>query len=80
MEPAAAWYDAEHIDRVGHFASFALRHDGEYRLLQVPLRAFEFRDGVDAAAQIRHGVFELGLGGWWPPGATVRIDEVRVRW
>ncbi|MBX7083787.1 MAG: serine/threonine protein kinase [Nannocystaceae bacterium] len=74
------WYDAEHIDRVGHFASFALRHDGEYRLLQVPLRAFEFRDGVEPAAQLRHGLFELGLGGWWPPGATVRIDEIRVRW
>ncbi|HWB74575.1 MAG TPA: hypothetical protein VG755_06460, partial [Nannocystaceae bacterium] len=74
------WFDGRSLDDVGHFNSFALRSDGEYRVLQVPLRAFTFRDGLAPAQQLEHDLFELGLGGWWPPGAIVRIDEVRVRW
>lgn len=74
------WYDGRSLERVGHFNSFALRTDGEYRVLQVPLRAFRFAPGTDGATELGHGLFELGLGGWWPPGALVRIDEVRIRW
>jgi hypothetical protein len=74
------WCDETSLDHVGHFNSFALRSDGEYRVLQVPLRAFAFSPALDPADQIRHGLFEVGVGGWWPPGAIVRIDEIRVRW
>ncbi len=73
------WYGDVPIDDVVHFAPFALRRDGRYRVLQVPLRVFAGRGGaaVDTAMTRLH---EFGLGGWWPAGAVVRIDEVRIRW
>ncbi|MBL8948368.1 MAG: hypothetical protein JNK45_34655, partial [Myxococcales bacterium] len=73
------WYGDVPIEDVVHFAPFALRRDGHYRVLQVPLRVFVGRGGaaVDTAMIRLH---EFGIGGWWPMGAVVRIDDVRVRW
>jgi predicted Ser/Thr protein kinase len=73
------WYGDVPIDDVVHFAPFALRRDGRYRVLQVPLRVFAGRGGavVDTSMTRLH---EFGLGGWWPAGAVVRIDDVRIRW
>jgi hypothetical protein len=31
-------------------------------------------------ATLRDGVYELGIGGQWESGATVRIDQMRLRW
>jgi tRNA A-37 threonylcarbamoyl transferase component Bud32 len=74
------WYDPRSLANVAHYEGITLASDGEYRVLQVPLRAFA-RDGVPVPAdELQFGLFEVGVGGSWADGAVVRVDEIRVRW
>ncbi len=63
-------------------APFVISASGNYRLYQIPLSSFESevqgeRLTYDGA---RFAVHEFTVGGWWPLGATVHVDELRIRW
>tara|TARA_R110002096_G_scaffold171490_4_gene344506 strand:+ start:137544 stop:138476 length:933 start_codon:yes stop_codon:yes gene_type:complete len=64
------------------YAPFALRADGEYAVYQIPLRAFG-QEGLTVPLTYevaKRSVYEFTVGGLWPLGATVRLDELRIRW
>jgi len=75
------WYDDANGPRVV-YSGWTVRAGGEYRLLQVPLRALLLADvpdplPLDAPGQRLHGI---NIGGRWAAGMTVRVDEIRIRW
>jgi hypothetical protein len=74
------WYDASSADFLAHYSGWTARADGEYRLLQVPLR--EFRIGGEPAPyeELAHGLFGFNVGCPWSGGSLVRVDELRIRW
>jgi hypothetical protein len=66
------------------FGELTVPNDGEYHRYQVPLRALL---GFDAEprppfehADLAEGLYQFSVGGNWSDGATVRIDEARLRW
>lgn len=64
------------------YAPFTIRA-GDYRLYQVPLRVLRhpFEDGAPLTfADLQDGLFEVATDGDWGHGATIRIDEVSVKW
>lgn len=61
------------------FESYTIRADGSYRIYQIPIRILGIDDPL-TAADLSRPIYEWGIGGGWPSGATVRVDEVRLRW
>jgi hypothetical protein len=61
---------------------------GGYRVYQVPLRVLRGYNDADPLdrplltwAEIASGgIHQLTVGGWWDDGATVLVDEARLRW
>jgi hypothetical protein len=54
---------------------------GGYRVIQIPLRIFEWADvALDHATVTATPLREIWVGGQWPADAIVRLDEVRIRW
>lgn len=75
------------VDDVVTYQGWQVAADGEYRLLQAPLNAFVYPGGAGpeddvlvAYEALAAGVTGFMIGGHWSDGATVRIDEVRLRW
>lgn len=64
------------------YAPFALRADGEYSVYQIPLSAFGQDElTVPLTYEIaKRSVYEFTVGGTWPAGETIRLDELRIRW
>ena len=58
----------------------AVRSDGNYRLVQLPLRAFTDDNMLIAFEDIGATCTSFGLGGLWEQNATIRVDEVRLRY
>ncbi|MFO0634908.1 MAG: serine/threonine-protein kinase [Nannocystaceae bacterium] len=88
------WYDAEHIDRVGHFASFALRHastraHASGRCFRQPnqIGAMHFRAGDHASAAAAYEGVVAELDGTtarasarsWPTPTTTSATCARDR-
>jgi hypothetical protein len=76
------WYDGTCSDCMAIYDGWTLRADGEYHIVQVPLRVFH-RNGdqtVPYDEVATHGLFGVNVGGNWADGATVDIDELRIRW
>ena len=75
------WYgDPEDDSLVAGYHGWTPRADGEYHVVQVPLRAFEI-DGVPAPfTAAKSGLQGVNIGCDWADGATVRVDEYRIRW
>ena len=65
---------------IAYFDGFAVTSDGHYHTLQVPLRAFHLDGRPLTHDRLAAGLHEWGVGGSWPDGATVRIDDVAIRW
>lgn len=69
------------------YSGWQMAPDGQYRLIQAPLDAFVYPNeaGPEDDVPLRYDELAPGLsgfmiGGHWSDGATVRIDEVRLRW
>jgi hypothetical protein len=74
------WYDGTSTDRIGRYNGWTARADGNYRVLQVPLRAFEIDGEPVPYEELAHGLYGFNVGGYWSDGAVVRVDELRIRW
>ncbi len=83
------WYtDAAHstsdadLSRIALFAGFTAHADGDYHVLEVPLRAFTRWKGqsVPYDEVVRFGLDMIGVSGSWTDGARIYVDDVRVRW
>ena len=70
----------------GDTATYTIRTTGEYQRVQIPLSVFPYDEGerllshadLDTDAQ-GTPLCGFGIGGAWQLGATIRIDELRVR-
>lgn len=74
------WYDPTTSDRIAHYDGWTARADGSYRVLQVPLRAFEIGTEPVTHAELANGLFGFNVGCSWHDGSIVRVDELRIRW
>jgi hypothetical protein len=82
---AQLWYgDA---DDLTVYAGWQIAADGQYRVIQAPLDAFVYPGGAGpeddvpvAYEALAAGVTAFVVGGHWSDGATVRVDEARLRW
>ncbi len=74
------WYDGTSPDFIAHYYGWTVRADGNYRVLQVPLRVFEIGGEPAPYEQLAHGLFGFNVGCEWTGGAIVRVDELRIRW
>lgn len=74
------WFGESGLMRRYYFNAWTARADGQWRLIQVPLRAL--RDAEDQGtleySELSRGLFEFAVGGLWSEGATVRIDAIRI--
>lgn len=61
------------------YSPFVLEAGDSYSLYQIPLRAFGGDDALTYEIA-KLGIFEFTVGGSWPLGETVRLDDVRIRW
>lgn len=75
------WLFYDETDERSRYEGWAARADGAYKIFQVPLTAFLLR-GEPASHDVvtTHGVFGFNVGCEWRGNATVRIDEIRIRW
>ncbi|MCA9673058.1 MAG: hypothetical protein KC503_46015 [Myxococcales bacterium] len=62
------------------YEGFTIRCNDGYRLYQFPLRVLKSKSGSLNASDAADGVSEFNVGGLWTAGATVRLDELRIRW
>ena len=67
-------------DCLAHYGGWTARADGEYRVLQVPMRAFNLRGEPTAYEELANGLFEFSVGCPWSDSSVVRVDELRFRW
>ena len=75
------WYgDPDDNSRVAGYHGWTARSDGEYHVVQVPLRAFEIDGAPVPYADLAGGLHGVNVGCDWAKGATVRVDEWRIRW
>ena len=57
------------------------RADGQYRIIQIPLRALAFPSGPLVYDDLKNPITEFDLGGdWAAEGTHVWIDAIRVNW
>jgi hypothetical protein len=87
-----SWYGGAQLwfgdaDDLTVYAGWQLAPNGEYRLIQAPLAAFVYPggQGVEDDVSLEYpalaaGVTAFVVGGHWSDGATVRVDEARLRW
>ncbi len=64
------------------YAPFVLKAGDNYHLYQIPLQAFG-QEGLSVPLtyeSAKLAVYEFTVGGSWPLGETVRLDELRIRW
>ena len=86
------WYGGVYFflggqESVSTYSGWQMAPDGVYRLIQAPLDAFVYpgeagpQDDVPMLYEdLAPGLTGFMIGGHWSEGATVRIDEVRIRW
>jgi hypothetical protein len=86
------WYGGAYlfyggVEKVSTYSGWQMVPDGKYRLIQAPLDAFVYpgEGGVEDDVPVLYedlapGVTGFMIGGHWSDGATVRIDEVRIKW
>ncbi len=74
------WYDGSSHEFIADYQGWTARADGNYRVLQVPLRVFEIGGTPVPHEELSHGLFGFNVGCEWTGGAVVRVDEVRIRW
>ena len=67
-------------DRVASYHGWTARSDGEYHLVQVPLRVFEVDGAPLSHADLAAGLTSANVGCDWARGSVVRVDEWRIRW
>ncbi|MEM6993146.1 MAG: hypothetical protein AAF721_21715 [Myxococcota bacterium] len=67
-------------ERLANYGGWTARADGEYRLLQVPMREFEIQGAPTPYDELALGLFGFNVGCPWSAGSVVRVDEVRLRW
>ena len=74
------WYDGSSPDLIAHYDGWTARADGNYRVLQVPLRVFEIGGEPVPFEELAKGLYGFSVGCSWTDGAIVRVDELRIRW
>lgn len=82
---AYLWYGGE--DALTTYSGWQIAADGEYRVIQAPLDVFVYPneagpedDVLVPYEALEPGVTAFVVGGHWSDGATVRIDEARIKW
>jgi hypothetical protein len=82
---AYLWYGGE--DALTTYSGWQIAADGEYRVIQAPLDEFvypnepgEEDDELVPYEALEPGVTAFVVGGHWSDGATVRVDEARLKW
>lgn len=61
------------------FEPFAVRADGQYQVVEIPLRALNPNDGVPLSSSDTLAKFMFGCSPF-EPSTSLRMDEVRIRW
>jgi hypothetical protein len=75
------WYTAGCEPCIARLEGWTLRTDGQYHIVQIPLRVLESEHGpVPHEELVEHGLFGFNIGGQWTDGAIIDVDEVRIRW
>lgn len=62
------------------YSGWVMTPDEGYQVYQIPLRVFHDDDVLLDGAMVQNGIWEFTVGGVFSHGATVRIDEVRIRY
>lgn len=63
-----------------HYNGWTARADGQYRVLQVPLREFMLNGAPIPFEELSKGLFEFSVGCPWSDDSVVYVDELRFRW
>lgn len=74
------WYDGSSADRLASYDAWTGRTGGDYRVIQVPLRAFLIQGEPTPYDELSFGLYGFNVGGPWSDGAVVYVDELRLRW
>jgi hypothetical protein len=83
------WYtDDDHdesdadMSRIAVYRGFTLRTDGRYHVWEIPLRAFTRWEGqtIPWDEVAKYPLYQFAVSGSWTHGATIDVDEVRIRW
>ncbi len=74
------WYDGSSTEKIASYNAWTAKVDGEYHLLQVPLRVLAMGDTPAPPSELAFGLFGFNVGCLWSDGAVVRVDEMRIRW
>ncbi|MEM6992292.1 MAG: hypothetical protein AAF721_17405 [Myxococcota bacterium] len=76
------WFDPDAPEITAQYKGWQLAATAEYQLLQVPLKALRSRETESPLTfdLLASGLAGFVVGGHYSDGATIRIDEARLRW